>query len=222
MVPPGPGCRGPRSATLDTSGAQSAKTRVRRRPFVAQAGRARFGAPAARAWRRGVPVRSFSRCSGPCVGSCPSWPEREGSCRSARCAAGSDGATVSETYDLFQQGRSHLRSGTDRAGDRRAREGEAPRAERRARSARRSASRTSGSAAGRRRRPSSGRSSSSRPRTSSRTTRLARVAREPGEAATRPSRTSSSRARCGRAPIQRTSSSRRRPRRASAGRRRRA
>jgi Flp pilus assembly protein TadD len=34
------------------------------------------------------------------------------SCRSAPCAGGRDeGRALSETYDLFQQGRSHLRSG---------------------------------------------------------------------------------------------------------------
>ena len=83
------------------------------------------------------------------------------------------GRLVSETYDLFQLGRSHLRSGMPAQATVLAGEGEARTSRRRVRSARRSASRTSGSAAGRRRRPSFARSSSSIPRTSSRTTRSA-------------------------------------------------
>ena len=79
---------------------------------------------------------------------------------------------VSETYDLFQLGRSHLRNGMPAQATvplEKAKRNEPTHA----RSARRSASRTSGSGAGRRPSASSAHSSSSTRRTSSRTTRSA-------------------------------------------------
>ena len=163
----------PRSATLDDlERAVAREARIRRRVrSPPPAARARFGPPAARvAARRGrreelrallAHARRTSRL----------WraPARV---RLAALAARSRRG-VSETYDLFQQGRStSARDGRAGHGCRSRRRSAASLA--RARFARRSASRTSGSAAWRRRRQSSGRSSSLRRRTSSRTTASAR------------------------------------------------
>ena len=78
--------------------------------------------------RAGRGRRRDGRCvasSAPRGGSSRSGRASAGSCPFARCAR----ERVSETYDLFQLGRSHLRSGTACSGDGLAREGEARRAD---------------------------------------------------------------------------------------------
>ena len=106
----------PRSATLeDLRRAVGEKLGFDAGPFVAQAGRARFGAPAdtrLAARRARHELQSLLRA----VRGELSVVARSGfvSLRSLR-AGNDERRTVSETYDLFQQGRSHMRRGAAQA-----------------------------------------------------------------------------------------------------------